>query len=83
MKCDSPYSASKSGKKKKPQGRSAPTPTSGGGSMMGQGSDKSSKGLRHFSMKVCKKVEEKGRTNYNEVRPATGGFRSICRASRH
>jgi len=29
--------------------------------------DKSSKGLRHFSMKVCKKVEEKGRTTYNEV----------------
>ena len=31
-------------------------------------SDKSSKGLRHFSMKVCKKVEEKGRTTYNEVK---------------
>jgi hypothetical protein len=40
---------------------------------MGQGNDKSSKGLRHFSMKVCKKVEEKGRTNYNEVRPANNG----------
>jgi hypothetical protein len=25
------------------------------------------KGLRHFSMKVCKKVEEKGTTTYNEV----------------
>lgn len=25
------------------------------------------KGLRHFSMMVCKKVEEKGRTSYNEV----------------
>ena len=25
------------------------------------------KGLRHFSMKVCKKVEEKGLTTYNEV----------------
>mmetsp|Transcript_11357 Transcript_11357/g.22489 ORF Transcript_11357/g.22489 Transcript_11357/m.22489 type:complete len:325 (-) Transcript_11357:47-1021(-) len=28
---------------------------------------KASKGLRHFSMKVCKKVEEKGHTSYNEV----------------
>ncbi len=26
-----------------------------------------SKGLRHFSMKVCQKVESKGRTTYNEV----------------
>ena len=26
-----------------------------------------SKGLRHFSMKVCEKVEGKGRTTYNEV----------------
>lgn len=25
------------------------------------------KGLRHFSMKVCQKVESKGRTTYNEV----------------
>ena len=24
-------------------------------------------GLRHFSMKVCRKVEEKGNTTYNEV----------------
>lgn len=24
-------------------------------------------GLRHFSMKVCSKVEEKGCTTYNEV----------------
>lgn len=29
--------------------------------------DKASKGLRHFSMKVCKKVEEKQTTSYNEV----------------
>jgi hypothetical protein len=28
---------------------------------------KQGKGLRHFSMKVCRKVEEKGRTTYNEV----------------
>jgi len=31
------------------------------------GSEKALKGLRHFSMKVCKKVEEKGQTSYNEV----------------
>ena len=31
------------------------------------GSRGGSKGLRHFSMKVCEKVEAKGRTTYNEV----------------
>ncbi|VDM39449.1 unnamed protein product [Toxocara canis] len=31
-----------------------------------RGGDKS-KGLRHFSTKVCEKVKEKGHTNYNEV----------------
>mmetsp|Transcript_19439 Transcript_19439/g.41866 ORF Transcript_19439/g.41866 Transcript_19439/m.41866 type:complete len:303 (-) Transcript_19439:881-1789(-) len=30
-------------------------------------SSKAYKGLRHFSMMVCKKVEEKGKTSYNEV----------------
>ncbi|XP_048190399.1 transcription factor Dp-2 [Perognathus longimembris pacificus] len=29
--------------------------------------DKSGKGLRHFSMKVCEKVQRKGTTSYNEV----------------
>eukprot|EP00053_Salpingoeca_punica_P009351 m.83737 g.83737 ORF g.83737 m.83737 type:complete len:332 (-) comp14989_c0_seq1:592-1587(-) len=29
--------------------------------------DKNGKGLRHFSMKVCQKVKEKGITSYNEV----------------
>ncbi|VDN88285.1 unnamed protein product [Brugia pahangi] len=29
-----------------------------------------SKGLRHFSTKVCEKVKEKGHTNYNEARVA-------------
>jgi transcription factor Dp-1 len=38
---------------------------SGGGSASGSG--KASKGLRHFSMKVCEKVESKGTTTYNEV----------------
>ncbi|XP_057519562.1 transcription factor-like protein DPB [Amaranthus tricolor] len=31
------------------------------------GTDKSGRGLRQFSMKVCGKVESKGRTTYNEV----------------
>lgn len=30
-------------------------------------SDKVGKGLRHFSMKVCEKVKDKGSTTYNEV----------------
>ncbi|KAK9891057.1 hypothetical protein WA026_013384 [Henosepilachna vigintioctopunctata] len=30
-------------------------------------SDKVGKGLRHFSMKVCEKVQKKGTTTYNEV----------------
>lgn len=30
-------------------------------------SEKASRGLRHFSMMVCQKVEEKGTTTYNEV----------------
>ena len=29
--------------------------------------EKGSKGLRHFSMKVCEKVQRKGVTTYNEV----------------
>lgn len=29
--------------------------------------DRVGKGLRHFSMKVCEKVKEKGTTTYNEV----------------
>lgn len=29
--------------------------------------DKLGKGLRHFSMKVCEKVRQKGTTSYNEV----------------
>lgn len=44
------------------------------------GSRAGSKGLRHFSMKVCEKVESKQRTTYNEVAdelvaelPITGG----------
>ena len=33
----------------------------------GGGGRNNGKGLRHFSMKVCEKVESKGRTTYNEV----------------
>ncbi len=29
--------------------------------------EKCSKGLRHFSMKVCEKVKHKGTTTYNQV----------------
>ncbi|KAH9141131.1 hypothetical protein LEN26_005250 [Aphanomyces euteiches] len=47
---------SASAKKKKPRA-AAGTPLS----------EKGSKGLRHFSMKVCQKVEEKHVTTYNEV----------------
>ncbi|KAL1196632.1 Transcription factor-like protein DPB [Cardamine amara subsp. amara] len=44
-----------SGGKKKKRGQRAAGP------------DKSGRGLRQFSMKVCEKVESKGRTTYNEV----------------
>lgn len=41
--------------------------TSGGRSSKTPRTEKAYKGLRHFSMMVCKKVEEKGTTTYNEV----------------
>ncbi|CAH8385618.1 unnamed protein product [Eruca vesicaria subsp. sativa] len=44
-----------SGKKKKKRGQRA------------SGPDKTGRGLRQFSMKVCEKVESKERTTYNEV----------------
>lgn len=44
------------------RGKRSPTPTKGASP-----DTKASKGLRHFSMKVCRKVEEKGKTTYNEV----------------
>ena len=37
------------------------------GSRIGGASMKGSTGLRHFSLKVCQKVEEKQLTTYNEV----------------
>lgn len=47
--------------------RTAPTGTPGGGESNTSNPNKAYKGLRHFSMMVCKKVEEKGTTSYNEV----------------
>lgn len=44
-----------------------PRTGSSSGSKKVASSDKGSKGLRHFSMEVCKKVEEKGTTTYNQV----------------
>jgi hypothetical protein len=38
--------------------------------------EKSNKGLRHFSMKVCEKVKKKGQTTYNEV--ADGLVNEYC-----
>ncbi|KAK9826017.1 hypothetical protein WJX74_005693 [Apatococcus lobatus] len=40
--------------------------STGGGVEVGTGRA-GGKGLRHFSMKVCEKVESKGKTTYNEV----------------
>jgi len=49
-----------------PKGRSKQTKKSKKKGQTGR-SSKIGKGLRHFSMKVCKKVEEKNVTTYNEV----------------
>lgn len=51
-----PKGAAKASVAKDKNSKSTPAPDS-----------KASKGLRHFSMKVCRKVEEKGHTTYNEV----------------
>ncbi len=45
----------------------APSPRSKKARASRGGSDKHSKGLRQFSLKVCQKVESKGSTTYNEV----------------
>ncbi|CAH8313093.1 unnamed protein product [Eruca vesicaria subsp. sativa] len=52
---DDPASQLASGGKKKKRGKRA------------SGPDKNGRGLRQFSLKVCEKVESKGRTTYNEV----------------
>ena len=46
-------------------GGSTPGPSTAGLSTAEK--EKGGKGLRHFSMKVCEKVESKGTTTYNEV----------------
>uniref|UniRef100_A0A0D9VPN4 E2F/DP family winged-helix DNA-binding domain-containing protein n=1 Tax=Leersia perrieri TaxID=77586 RepID=A0A0D9VPN4_9ORYZ len=51
---DAPSSQAPTSKKKKRGARAV-------------GPDKGGRGLRQFSMKVCEKVESKGRTTYNEV----------------
>ncbi|KAG2554707.1 transcription factor-like protein DPB [Panicum virgatum] len=51
---DAPSSLAPTSKKKKRGARAV-------------GPDKGNRGLRQFSMKVCEKVESKGRTTYNEV----------------
>jgi len=51
-----------------PSKRSRPHCRKGGkGGAAEYGGRSNNKGLRHFSMKVCEKVEGKGRTTYNEV----------------
>jgi transcription factor Dp-2 len=49
---------------KKRKVKSSPAGNSNGST---GGDSKANRGLRHFSMMVCKKVEEKGTTTYNEV----------------
>ena len=46
-------------------------------------SDKFSKGLRHFSLKVCEKVEQKQSTTYNEVMNIEIVLPSFLRSSLH
>ena len=53
--------ANRSSKKAK---KSSP---SSDGSVKSTGTTSAARGLRHFSMMVCQKVEEKGTTTYNEV----------------
>jgi transcription factor Dp-1 len=43
------------------------TTTTTAGGLGNNTAEKAYKGLRHFSMMVCKKVEEKGTTTYNQV----------------
>ena len=77
MPCDeTPAKTNKRGRNSttpKPNKRSSPnapgTSSSRKSTPGGKDSEggKANKGLRHFSMKVCKKVEEKQHTSYNEV----------------
>lgn len=51
----------------RPPSRGAATNSAGSEGAAATGGRNNGKGLRHFSMKVCEKVESKGRTTYNEV----------------
>mmetsp|Transcript_11487 Transcript_11487/g.29068 ORF Transcript_11487/g.29068 Transcript_11487/m.29068 type:complete len:443 (+) Transcript_11487:229-1557(+) len=53
-----------SAKAKKAKKASSPSDS---GSVRSSGTTSAARGLRHFSMMVCQKVEEKGTTTYNEV----------------
>jgi len=62
--------ASDNGKRPAPssaQSLSSGTKRLKSGSSPTPGADKSSRGLRHFSMMVCQKVQQMGTTTYNEV----------------
>mmetsp|Transcript_29608 Transcript_29608/g.48854 ORF Transcript_29608/g.48854 Transcript_29608/m.48854 type:complete len:276 (+) Transcript_29608:91-918(+) len=60
-------SVASSASSNKSRKRSATPTKSPAGGTVKPVSEKANKGLRHFSMKVCRKVEEKGKTTYNEV----------------
>ena len=59
----------------------APSPRSKKARASRGGSDKHSKGLRQFSLKVCQKVESKGSTTYNEV--CTSHLRRVLSTTSH
>lgn len=60
-------STAAAGRPRKTPTRPSSSSSSGSSAATPGSADKNLKGLRHFSLKVCRKVEEKGRTNYNEV----------------
>ena len=51
----------------RPPSRGVALSSAGSEGAQAAGGRNNGKGLRHFSMKVCEKVESKGRTTYNEV----------------
>ena len=61
--------SNKKAKKSSPSNASAArsSPTGESTKSSGTGTTSAARGLRHFSMMVCQKVEEKGTTTYNEV----------------
>jgi hypothetical protein len=66
-----PGQPSSAKRRKSSAGTPAATPSSAGGAPSSAGGtaekDGKGKGLRHFSMKVCEKVQSKMKTTYNEV----------------